>query len=541
MTFLRHKRALLFWFINIAYLIPLSLASSSGGPALPIILRIRKPDGSIGKIQVADQENTNLSSIISAFVQDEDRSSIKCSISDQEIQDSNRPISCFNLKNGSLITILPPPKSEKDNRDTSITKGASSTTRYTDFDPFPDLAKSSHSAAARRSRALSRLPNRRSMSYSDIADLHSFMHVIEPQPEGPLKRVYMCSIGAQRFKDNCTIMPTKQQLKATKGKAKAQIKNRCAVLFGTVNKERVDQSVNVKTRTSLSTPLYEMKMCEVAKVHAVWEPTQNGSEDGYDARNLMAGKEYKRALEIANMLGLRVVGWIYSYSDHRQNGDAGGGGGSGYGSGGDGGEDGLPVFAKDIIHGARGQIGNMQQLGREEGKKYVTLALDSNTGATEAFQLSDVSVQMVAEGVLSLSDKGDDDMKRFVNTQESVIIDNKETKELDSVLCLVNTALLSHEGRLSGNLGGVNPAVKKGGGLTVKKKKVLLEKIDAGDDSGLVAELCDFSVLMALDPCMGTKEMEMLCNLVNKYSRGQRKSIEMDATLKLIIKSLMIS
>jgi len=42
------------------------------------------------------------------------------------------------------------------------------------------------------------------------------------------------------FNANCTIMPTKKQLKATQGKAKPQIKNRCAVLFRIVNKERVD-------------------------------------------------------------------------------------------------------------------------------------------------------------------------------------------------------------------------------------------------------------------------------------------------------------
>jgi len=48
------------------------------------------------------------------------------------------------------------------------------------------------------------------------------------------------------------MMLIKKQLKATQGKAQPQIKNRCAVLFGTANKERVvDQSANVKARTSL--------------------------------------------------------------------------------------------------------------------------------------------------------------------------------------------------------------------------------------------------------------------------------------------------
>ena len=500
----------------------LGVLTAASGPAAPLILRIRKADGSMGKIQISD-ESTTLSSILSTFSGDESKSSssVECSIANEKIKDTNRPIASFGLKNGSLVTITPPKRSKEDD----VKKIVDSSIRYTEYDPFPDLARSSHSAATRRTRALSRLPNKRSMSYSDIADLHSYMHLIEPQPDGPIKRIYMCSVSAQRFKDNCTIMPTKKQLKATKGEAKPQIKNRCAVLFGTVNKERVDQSVNVKARTSLSTPLYEMKVCEVVKVHAVWEPTQTSSANTYDASNLVQGKELERAKEIAETLGIRSVGWIYSYSDERQKSDDDRGGG----------EDSLPVWGKDIVHGAKGQIENMQKLGRDEGCKYLTLALDSKSGATEAFQLSNVSVQMVAEGVLAIPKEGD--FKRFVKTQESVSIDNKETKDLDSVFCLVNTAMLSHEGRFSGKA-GVN-AVKKVGGLTANKKKALLAKIDSGNDSDLIEELCDFNVLMALDRSIEKEDMNSLCKLVTKYSKGQRQGIEMGNELKLVLKSVL--
>ena len=72
------------------------------------------------------------------------------------------------------------------------------------------------------------------------------MHVIEPQYEGLLKRFYLCLTGAQRFNENCIIMSIKKQSKVTQGKAKQQIKNRCADLFGTANKERVDQSLDIR-------------------------------------------------------------------------------------------------------------------------------------------------------------------------------------------------------------------------------------------------------------------------------------------------------
>jgi hypothetical protein len=44
-----------------------------------------------------------------------------------------------------------------------------------------------------------------------------------------------------------------------------------------------------------------------------------------------------------------------------------------------------------------------------KGRNFVTLAMDAMTGATEAFQLSDVSVQMVSEGLLFTRSTSDDD------------------------------------------------------------------------------------------------------------------------------------
>ncbi len=516
----------------------LNLIEASGpGTGMPIILRIRKHDGSMGRIQITDQDSTTLSSVLRTFQPDsesppsddaETEANIECTIGKDKITDTNQPISAFGLKNGALISIIPPKMSLSEKCEAK--KVDVTTPRYTDFDPFPDLAKSSHSAAARRSRALSRLPNKRSMSYGDIANLHSFLHVIEPQPNGPIKRVYMCHVGAQKFRDNCYLQPTKKQLKATKGKAKVQIRNKCALLFGTVNKERVDQSA-MKTRTSLSTPLYEMKMCEVVKVHAVWEPPQKGSnEECYDAKKFVKGKEVERAKEVAKALGMKPVGWIYSYSDDRQ-------GDSVDGAAAASGEDSLPVWGRDIVVGAQGQIENMQQLGRDEGCKYVTLALDCKSGATEAFQLSNTSVQMVAEGVLAIPK--DKVMERFVQTQESVSIDNKETTDLDTVFCLVNTAMLSHEGRFSGKA-GVN-AVKKTGGLTNKKKKTLLSKLEGESNEEIFRELCDFDTLMALHSILGKDDMDQLCTLVTKFSRGQRKGTEMGNDLKLVLKSVLAS
>ena len=488
-----------------------------------IVLRVRKGDGSIGKIQISDQNSITLSSVLSQF---DDAEDISCSIGTNTITDTNQPLSKFGLKNGSMITITPRKEESSEITQQDLQSSSSLNTRYSEFDPYPAIAKSSsHSAALRRSRALARLPSKRGMSYGDISHLNTYMHVIEHQQTGPITRVYMCHVGAQRFKDNCVIQPTKKQLRETNGKAKAQITNRCAILFGTINKERVDQSVNPKGRTSLSTPLYEMKMCEVVKVHAVWEPPQSGgTEEAYDATSLIDGKEVQRAHEIAESLGLRSVGWIYSYSDDRSGNNSK-----------DSNEDSLPVYCNDIIFGAMGQIESMQRLGREEGCKYVTLSLDSTSGATEAFQLSDTTVQMVAEGVLA--NPKNEVMKRFVTTMEPVLIDNKETKDLDSVLCLVNTAMLSHEGRMSGTVGA--NSTKKSGGLTTKTKKTITSNIDSNNDDELLKSLCDFDILMALDKMIRREDMTRLCDLVSKYSRGMKKGTKVSSDLKLAMKSVL--
>jgi len=354
------------------------------------------------------------------------------------------------------------------------------------------------------------------------------MHTIEPQGQGPIKRIYMCHLGAQRFKDNCTIMPTKKQLKAGKGKSKGiQFANRLAVLFGSVNTERVDQSKK-KSRTSLSTPLYEMEMCKVVKVHAVWEPTGQNSVSGkpYDCSKLWGVgeniEEYESALKVADSLGLKMVGWIYSYSDDRQN--------EGEESSND--EDALPVFGRDVVLGSMGQIDNMERIGRDNGRQFITLALDAKTGATEAFQLSDVSVQMVAEGKLTIPDES----KRHLETKEPIVVDTKETSTLDSVLCLVNTAMLSHEGKFSG--GSTKSSIKKNGALTMKAKKTILSKID-DDPEELVASLCDFNILMAFTRSIGKDEMSELCSLVKKYVRGQRKAATLSKQLKLVLKNAL--
>lgn len=97
-------------------------------------------------------------------------------------------------------------------------------------------------------------------------------------------------------------------------------------------------------------------------------------------------------LEITEALGKLVAGWIYSQADYRQHG-------GGRRCGND--ADSLPVFARDA-YCSRNQ-GKNKICKHKDGQKYLTLALDSKSGDTEALHLSNASVQiMFADGVLTM-------------------------------------------------------------------------------------------------------------------------------------------
>jgi hypothetical protein len=128
---------------------------------------------------------------------------------------------------------------------------------------------------------------------------------------------------------------------------------------------------------------------------------------------------------------------------------------------------------------------------------------------------------------------------RFLTLKDPVVISGEETKRLDSVLLLVNTAMLSHVGLYSG--GEESPPggnVKKNSGVLLsKKRKRILASLENNDSSQTLKELCDFDVLMALDLMIGREDMRELCDLVKKYARGQKRGTLLSDALKLTLMS----
>jgi len=128
---------------------------------------------------------------------------------------------------------------------------------------------------------------------------------------------------------------------------------------------------------------------------------------------------------------------------------------------------------------------------------------------------------------------------RTVPMKHAVLVDGRETTELDSVLCLVNTAMLSNVGNYAGK-SAASSVKKSNAGLANKAKKTLLNALET-DDNKLLEELCDFNILVALDQSIPANDMEALCGLVKKWARGQKQGTTVDPKLKMKLKSCLES
>ncbi|VEU35913.1 unnamed protein product [Pseudo-nitzschia multistriata] len=510
-----------------------------------MLLRVRLADGSMERVQVEEgkEDTLTLEDVLKPFGVSDDASITIGTSKETAIRDSF--LANLGVRNGSMITVMAPKEKESGNGTTKPTSRfasrKASASKVGGWNPYPDLAKDYDSVVI---EAQKRRASRQSMSYDAISKLQSSLHVVDPQKEGPLLRVYMCRVSAERFYSNGVVTASK-----SKKKQQGPTYNcRAGLLLGTIQKERVDQRPK-KARTSLSSQTADSEYCKVAKIQAIWEPPgQKPSSDKlYDAKLAasLLDSSKKRMKTIANHLGLVPVGWIFSYQDDRLKEE------NSFST-----EGPQALFGLDVTIGAKLKIQNMEDRRaiKEDdvdlqGDRFVTLAMDATSGATEAFQLSDVCVQMVHEDMFQKLTETDGTSEitnpPIVPVRHAVLVDGRETKLLDSVLCLVNTALLSHVGSYSGHVTGSSVSVKKiNGSLTNKTKKLLLKALESSDANDFLQEICDFNILMALDQLLSQSQvkssnnddheadMEILCGLVRKWARGQKKGTAIDPKFK---------
>jgi len=546
-----------------------------------MVVRVRLANGSMERIQVEEgkEDTLTLGDVLKPFGVPGDAS---VTIGKNKNAARDQILAKLGIRHGSMITVLAPAKDKGDGGSSDSTSESTDTGKPTSrfarrkadaskrkggWNPYPDLAKDYNSVVLETQK---RRSSRQGMSYNDISKLQSSLHVVDPQKEGPLTRIYMCRVSAERFYSNGVVrVPAKPKNKSNKKPKQPQYNCRVGLLLGTIQKERVDQRPK-KARTSLSSQTADSEYCTVGKVQAIWEPPgQNPSSDKLYNVELAASllqdnsnKQNKRMKTIANHLGLVPVGWIFSYRDDRLEEN------SSFDT-----EGPQALFGLDVAVSAKLKIQNMKdrlESNKDDddvnfrGDRFVTLAMDATTGATEAFQLSDVCVQMVHEDMFeklttTAATGGANANPPVVPTHHAVLVDGKETKLLDSVLCLVNTAVLSHVGSYSGHATSSSTSVKKSNGsLTIKTKKLLLRALESPNANDFLQEICDFNVLLALDQLLAQSQsrssssssnkknddeheadMETLCGLVRKWARGQKKGTTIDPKFKRKIQAYL--
>ena len=496
-----------------------------GSSSSSMILRIRNTmTGQMERKLVSDPETQSLKQILS--MNDTDDAYCCKDSKTNQILDVNKCISQLSsLSNGSMLLLT---SNNKEGRMQQKRKVMNDTNNKDGdvWEPFPELSRNNSNNKRRHH-------HRRVRSFSDYDNAY---HTVEAQTRGPIERMYVCSNGASQFQRKVS---------------SSSNNDRMAWLFGTVQTERVDKNQKRKPKTSLSSTTESSKTCQVAKVQATWEPpmipsNNNNDNVSYDASTLLQPcSNTQRAFQIAKWLGLKPIGWIFSYKDDRtqaaDNDD-------------DASEGILPVMARDVYYAAKGQSYIMKHHSDEDEstpRAWLTAAMDASSGATEVFQLSDVSVQMVHEGVIGkeqMTNSG-----RIMKTTQPIMIASQESHDLDAVLCLVNTAVLSHVGLYSTS--NASTGVTKKGLLTksIKSKLTSLLRQPNPSSSDILQELCNFPLLVALDRFIQTNPqaisskdnnnnndpMKQLCELVRRYARGQTKSTKIPKDLQLLLQHIL--
>jgi hypothetical protein len=500
------------------YCIPLIHAAHKGPP--PLTLRVRLTDGSIQRMVVSAEHQTtkSLREILWPLM-DHDDNGIACPSMPPTDLDDSQTLSQLGMAQGTLLTLSKTRQLSTSNGLQKKKKSSSSTStseKSRRFNPFPELAKD-YDAAMRRHHQ--RRKHSSTASYAALADVSSALHTVEPQPQGSIHRLSLCRTAAERFQAHSFHSKSRQAVP------------HCVLLLGVVSRERID--TKIRPKTSLSSTTNAETYCSVAKVHAVWEPpllSTTSSSDMYPWQALqhVLQSESHRVLRIARHLGLQPVGWMFSYTDARTTTATSSNNSKTTTEP----NDNLPVFAQDMWVGATLQAQCMQS-SQGEHSHFCTVCMQAATGATEVFQLSHQAVQMVAEDVWSSTERG-----RHVVTRIPILVDGKQTHNLDTVLCLVNTALLSHVGWYAG--ASASSSVKrKDGSLTTKTRKSLLQALHDKEDAQLLTLLSDFQVILALDEILGASDSEKICACVRKWARGQRKGTVLDAEVKRRMETML--
>jgi hypothetical protein len=441
-----------------------------------------------------------------------------------------------NVKHGSLLTILQSSivKEKEEPTKTKKAGAAKGNSKTNDgvfdeeddknenddasFVPFPDLAKRWND---RRYRATN---NNKPTSYAALsayrdATVHRIDEVSQPKR---IEQVYICPAIARRFVDTAADDESSS--------ASLSLSSDGALILGTIGRQH-----KTKPRHSLDDNTHKSTL--IAKSHAIVIPAEEKDDVWKD---------------VASYLGLQVIGWMVASTAN---------------------DDGaLWPTNSAILRAARYQINVMRKAQQQQStpfEGFCTIAMDRSSGATEVYQLTDVTVQMAAEGLFhDIIPNNNNDTGRITDTttespppdqlttKHPIWVDGGESTSLDTLLCLVNTAVVSHTGWYT----KVKRSVKKKNGRLTKAARTkllaaLLQDQDDdnnNDDAVALDLLCDFDLLVVLvrmlrqrpgqpPPTDDDDDGRELCQTVQQFAKGRKRTTKLNPALRQRIADLIQS
>ncbi|CEM14732.1 unnamed protein product [Vitrella brassicaformis CCMP3155] len=457
-----------------------------------IIVRVRLPTGELKRVTM--RRNERLQSIRRKLGLDRDASSFPFAedprgaskLSDSAI------LQRLKIQNGQIIYLVRPPSTEKPSlmppaeapseRLPSEPPAARPTTAKHVRDgymPYPEL--SSRRSGRLRRRASGRVGQ---MSMQDLQATSKRLQV-KAQTDKVVKQVSVSSGGAEWFLSGI------RAFAAARNGTETSVRG-AALLYGTVDASTGRITVEAVTQPS-AMAWREGEECDLDQL---WSPSN---------------RELDSADRVAEMLGLRLVGWIFTSPDEQ-----------------------TPVGSTEIITASLLQRRCMQRHGREEGEMFVSVAAIStgNDVALEAFHMSRQAVQLASDGLFVLPSPASN--ASLIATSEPVSVEGRETTDLDVLFCLIPVAIQSHEGWLQNSF--PSPFVPQQNGE--ESLAAVLRRHMLGRDvrrRPLSARLRDFNLLLYVAKFVSREaDLPVLCRAVRDVHDGTPLSSHYEILLETI-------
>ncbi|CAM9142333.1 unnamed protein product [Laminaria digitata] len=500
--------------------------SSSSSASAGLTLRVRMPDGAVKRVRATAGETVD--DIMSKIGMDGGESGEGLSTeaaAGSNAAEGSASVAALGLRNGDFLYVKSDAaaqaaaKAKSDALDRMKAAAASATAGRSKFVPFPDHARPPPPPAAKRVK-----------TWQDIEAMQAQTFSLKPQKDSNVKKISVEQSAMDNFVG---------YLKET-----GLGKHRCALLFG-----RISPSTNGVKVEAMYEPLQQgdgaspegfpydsSAVTEAAKVAVAAAAQEGGASDAEncEAEPSVAAADVVRAIRVAELLGLRLVGWCLSH-DKREH----------------------FMAARDVVTSSALQLMSMAAKGRQEGVLVATVTVPVNKTdgevATEAFSVSNQTVQMFSEGVLAdhqpdpTSDRRDGvpNLAPSVTTTVNVKEGGKETQTPETVGLVCNVAIVKHEGVLQTRF---PPANRADTASLSDLKKCLFDPVvppraAAGKKSAtkkktqpsFLSRLSDFQLLVYLSRQMGfSRDFEELCRLVQKRD-GKSPAL---GELKVVLENL---